>query len=215
MWKASIRHFRTGLRQTRPLIHERLIDALTKLLPDEAETVVSAAAEAAAKAIYRLDCENERAVRVLIKSHVAAGNIGAALAVYARLWRQLEDAYDIEPHKLTQDLITGLRQQQPETVAPPARLRSGALGRSGRTRRQPSVGRRSALPRAVARSGAAIHDRYRRQRRPGAVELEGTVRHFPRLDDDPDVADDRICARSAAISMRNICFMEVFSASAT
>ncbi|MBR0827547.1 hypothetical protein JQ596_18640 [Bradyrhizobium manausense] len=111
--------FSDWLAETRPLIHERLIDALTRLLPDEAQTAVSAAGEAAAKAIYRLDCENERAVRVLIKSHVAAGSIGAALALYARLWRQLEDAYDIEPHKLTQDLIASLRQQQPETVARP------------------------------------------------------------------------------------------------
>lgn len=112
--------FSEWLAETRPLIHERLIDALTRLLPDEAGTVVTAAAEAAAKAIYRLDSENERAVRVLIKSHLAAGSIGAALAIYARLWRQLEDAYDIEPHKLTQDLIAGLRQQQPETVVRPA-----------------------------------------------------------------------------------------------
>jgi DNA-binding SARP family transcriptional activator len=111
--------FSDWLAQTRPLIHERLIDALTKLLPDEGQTAISAAGEAAAKAIYRLDCENERALRVLIRSHVAAGNIGAALAVYARLWRKLEDAYDIEPHKLTQDLIASVRQQQPETVAQP------------------------------------------------------------------------------------------------
>jgi DNA-binding SARP family transcriptional activator/TolB-like protein/Flp pilus assembly protein TadD len=113
--------FSEWVAQTRPLLHERLIDALIKLLPDEAEKSVSVAEEAAAKAIYRLDCENEQAVRVLIKSHVAAGNISAALAVYARLWRQLEDAYDIEPHKLTQELITSLRQQQPESVAPPVR----------------------------------------------------------------------------------------------
>jgi DNA-binding SARP family transcriptional activator len=112
--------FSEWLAETRPLIHQRLTDALMRLLPDEAQTTVSAAEEAAAKAIYRLDCENERAVRVLIKSHAAAGNMGAALAVYARLWRQLEDAYDIEPHKLTQDLITSLRQQQPESAAPPA-----------------------------------------------------------------------------------------------
>jgi DNA-binding SARP family transcriptional activator len=84
--------FSDWLAETRPLIHERLIDALTRLLPEETQTAVSATGEAAAKAIYRLDCENERAVRVLIKSHIAVGNIGAALAVYARLWRQLEDA---------------------------------------------------------------------------------------------------------------------------
>ncbi|CUT10085.1 Adenylate cyclase EC 4611 [Bradyrhizobium sp.] len=111
--------FSDWLAQTRPLIHERLVGALTKLLPNEGQAAVSAAGEAAARALYRLDCENERAVRVLIKSHVAAGNIGAALAVYARLWRQLEDTYDIEPHKLTQDLVTGLRQQQPQTPALP------------------------------------------------------------------------------------------------
>jgi DNA-binding SARP family transcriptional activator len=133
--------FSDWLAETRPLIHERLIDALIKLLPDEAQTAVSAAGEAAARAIYRLDCENERAVRVLIKSHLAAGNIGAALAVYARLWRQLEDAYDIEPHRLTQDLITGLRQQQPETVAPPVRSSAvaPAIGLAGLAASRPSV----------------------------------------------------------------------------
>jgi TolB-like protein/DNA-binding SARP family transcriptional activator len=111
--------FSDWLAETRPVFHQRLIDALTKILPKENETVVAAAEEAAAKAIYRLDCENERAVRVLIKAHAAAGNIGAALALYARLWRQLEDAYDIEPHKLTQNLIARLRQEQPAGVAPP------------------------------------------------------------------------------------------------
>jgi DNA-binding SARP family transcriptional activator len=133
--------FSDWLAETRPLIHERLIDALIRLLPDEAQPAVSAAGEAAARAIHRLDCENERAVRVLIKSHAAAGNIGAALAVYARLWRQLEDAYDIEPHKLTQELIARLRLQQPETVVRPA-LSSAvapAVGSTGLAASRPSV----------------------------------------------------------------------------
>jgi DNA-binding SARP family transcriptional activator len=133
--------FSEWIAETRPLIHERLIDALTKLLPDEGQTSVSATGEAAAKAIYRLDCENERAVRVLIKNHVVAGNIGAALAVYARLWRQLEDAYDIEPHKLTQDLITSLRQQQPAAVAPPVAASTTAheFGRAVLIASRPSI----------------------------------------------------------------------------
>lgn len=133
--------FSEWLAETRPLIHERLIDALTRLLPDEADTIVTAAAEAAAKAIYRLDSENERAIRVLIKNHLAAGSIGAALAIYARLWRQLEDAYDIEPHKLTQDLIAGLRQQQPETAVRPApsSVAMPAIGPAGPAASRPSV----------------------------------------------------------------------------
>jgi DNA-binding SARP family transcriptional activator/TolB-like protein len=133
--------FSDWLAETRPLIHERLIVALTRLLPDEGQTAVSDSGEAAARAIYRLDCENEQAVRVLIKSHVAAGNVGAALAVYARLWRQLEDAYDIEPHKLTQALIAGLRQQQPEIVAPAvlAFAVAPAAGPAGLAARRPSI----------------------------------------------------------------------------
>lgn len=132
--------FSEWLAETRPLIHERLIDALTRLLPDEADTVVTATAEAAAKAICRLDSENERAVRVLIKSHLAAGSIGAALAIYARLWRQLEDTYDIEPHKLTQDLISGLRQQQPEIVVRPApSVAAPTVGLVGLAVSRPSV----------------------------------------------------------------------------
>ncbi|WP_456618752.1 BTAD domain-containing putative transcriptional regulator [Bradyrhizobium sp. P5_C12] len=133
--------FSDWLAETRPLIHERLIDALTRLLPDEADTIVTATAEAAAKAIHRLDSENERAIRVLIKSHLGAGSIGAALAVYARLWRQLEDTYDIEPHKLTQDLIAGLRQQQPEAVVRPvlASVAAPTLGLAGLVDSRPSV----------------------------------------------------------------------------
>ncbi|MBR1176254.1 hypothetical protein JQ617_20035 [Bradyrhizobium sp. KB893862 SZCCT0404] len=133
--------FSDWLAETRPLIHERLIDALTRLLPDEGQTDITAIAEAAAKAIYRLDSENERAVRVLIRSHIASGSIGAALAIYARLWRQLEDTYDIEPHKLTQDLIAGLRQQQPEIVTRPvaAPAVAPALGLAGFAASRPSV----------------------------------------------------------------------------
>jgi len=133
--------FSDWLAETRPLIHERLIDALTRLLPDEGQTDITVIAEAAAKAIYRLDSENERAVRVLIRSHIASGSIGAALAIYARLWRQLEDTYDIEPHKLTQDLIAGLRQQQPETVTRPvaAPAVAPALGLAGFAASRPSV----------------------------------------------------------------------------
>ncbi|MBH5367080.1 BTAD domain-containing putative transcriptional regulator [Bradyrhizobium glycinis] len=133
--------FSEWLAETRPLIHERLIDALTRLLPGETDPVVTATAEAAAKAIHRLDSENERAIRVLIKSHLATGSIGAALAIYARLWRQLEDAYDIEPHKLTQDLIAGLRQQQPETVVRPApsAVAAPAVALTGSVVSRPSV----------------------------------------------------------------------------
>ena len=133
--------FSDWLAETRPLIHERLIDALTRLLPDEGQTEISVIAEAAAKAIYRLDSENERAVRVLIRSHIASGSIGAALATYARLWRQLEDTYDIEPHKLTQDLIAGLRQQQPEIVTRPVAAPAAvpALGLVGFAASRPSV----------------------------------------------------------------------------
>ncbi len=112
--------FSDWLMETRPAFHQRLIDALSKLLPNEDDDAITAAEEAAAKAIHRLDCENEQAVRVLIKAHATAGNMGAALAVYARLWRRLEDAYDIEPHAFTQALIARLRQQQPATVALPA-----------------------------------------------------------------------------------------------
>ncbi len=131
--------FSEWLTGTRPLIHERLINVLIKLLPDEARSAVSAVEEAAARAIYRLDCENERAIRVLVKSHVAAGNVGAALAIYARLWRQLEDVYDIEPHKLTQDLIASLRQQQPETPVRPLPASPSSASVAGSASSRPSV----------------------------------------------------------------------------
>ncbi|WP_431202685.1 tetratricopeptide repeat protein [Bradyrhizobium betae] len=53
----------------------------------------------------------------------------------------MEDTYDIEPHKLTQDLIAGLRQQQPEIVVRPAPLpiATPAVGLVGFAASRPSV----------------------------------------------------------------------------
>jgi adenylate cyclase len=45
--------------------------------------------------------------------------MGAALALYARLWLHLEDTYDVEPHTLTQELIARIRREQPQTLALP------------------------------------------------------------------------------------------------
>lgn len=132
--------FSDWVAEARTAYHARLIDALTKLLPEEDQTSISPAEETAAKAMHRLDNENERAIRVLIKAHVAAGNIGAAIAIYARLWRHLEDTYDVEPHKLTQDLIARLRQEQPESTPPlPSSAKTSEVGRAASVTSRPSI----------------------------------------------------------------------------
>jgi tetratricopeptide (TPR) repeat protein len=51
----------------------------------------------------------------------ASGDVGGALAVYKRLWDVLDEEYDVEPSKETQELVAVLKLAQPATPAlPPA-----------------------------------------------------------------------------------------------
>jgi TolB-like protein len=48
----------------------------------------------------------------------ASGDVGGALAVYKRLWDVLDEEYDVEPSKETQELVAILKLAQPATPAP-------------------------------------------------------------------------------------------------
>ncbi len=172
--------FSDWLAETRPLIHERLIDALTKLLPDEADTIVTATAEAAARGHpptgFRERARHSRSHQEPFggrKYRRCARGLCAALAATGGYLR----------HRAAQThagLDRRLAAAAPEAVARPvlASVAAPTLGLAGLVD-EPTIGRRSPLSRAVGNSGASVHDRHRRQRRPGPVKPEGAAGDFP------------------------------------
>lgn len=112
-------------------ISERIVDALpngnpvfeswVQLIAQEWETrVVSSlsallwgpdqmARQQAAEVLLAQDPSHELAARTLITAHTGDGNIGAALSVYSRLWKFLDEEYGMEPSLETQNLIVQVK----------------------------------------------------------------------------------------------------------
>ena len=77
--------------------------------------------EALARALVSLDPTHEEAARLLIRARASAGDVGAALRVYKTLWDLLENEYDVEPSKETQELIAAIKLGQLEASPSPHR----------------------------------------------------------------------------------------------
>jgi len=106
--------FSAWLLAKRQALHERVLGQLRPILnaaagPRRAE---------AARAILNLDPTDEEAARVVIRSRAEAGDVGGALGTYKKLWDLLDDQYDVEPSKETQELIAAIRIAQPPATAP-------------------------------------------------------------------------------------------------
>jgi TolB-like protein/DNA-binding SARP family transcriptional activator len=102
------------LRDTREAISIRLIAALERALAFQCATKSDAEIEAIARAILLLDPTREGAARTIMELRAAAGDVGTALGIYAKLWEHLDKDFDIEPSKETTDLLARLRLEQPE-----------------------------------------------------------------------------------------------------
>lgn len=63
----------------------------------------------AGEALVKVDPTHEEAHRFLIAQHADEGNTGAALRQYKILWDLLDEEYDMEPAKETQDLIVRVK----------------------------------------------------------------------------------------------------------
>ena len=55
--------------------------------------------------------------------------MGGALGIYKALWKLLEDEYDVEPSKETQELIAKVKLGQPTGIATPESSRAPELQR--------------------------------------------------------------------------------------
>jgi DNA-binding SARP family transcriptional activator len=111
--------FRIWLVAKRQSLGDRLIRLIEAAVSDAEKRSLDR--ETLARALMRLDPTHEEAARVLIRSRAAAGDIGGALRVYKALWDLLDDEYDVEPSKETQELIAAIKlgQLEAEPLARP------------------------------------------------------------------------------------------------
>src|SRR5262245_26748788 len=103
--------FHVWLLAKRETLRNRLVALLEDALhapSDQRDTSANLA-----RALLRLDPTHEEAVRVLIRSRVEVGDIGGALGIYKSLWKLLDEEYDVEPSKETQELIAAVKLAQP------------------------------------------------------------------------------------------------------
>lgn len=103
--------FRVWLLAKRQAIHDRIVRHLELALrngqgePAERRDL--------AQALMNLDPTHEEAARMLMRLRADAGDVGAALSIYKRLWDFLEEEYDVEPSEATQNLAAAIRMAQP------------------------------------------------------------------------------------------------------
>jgi len=105
--------FRIWLLAKRQSFHERIARGLEGMLRGDGHTPASGMNERTARALFNLDPTHEEAARALISARAANGDVGGALGIYRALWELLENEYDTEPSKPTQDLIARIRLDQP------------------------------------------------------------------------------------------------------
>ena len=99
--------FCTWLRTKRENIRQQLIRRLETQLSNPSHQ--AQATERIARALFQVDPTHEIACQYLMRACVASGNAGGALATYKQLWERLEQEYDIEPSKATQQLVVTIR----------------------------------------------------------------------------------------------------------
>ena len=112
--------FRSWLLAKRQSLHDRLAAHLEDALHGHTNAAAPGGEERVARALMKLDPTHEEAARALIRARAAAGDMGSALDIYNSLWQLLEDEYDVEPSKATQELIAAVKLGQLDPSQPAA-----------------------------------------------------------------------------------------------
>jgi DNA-binding SARP family transcriptional activator/TolB-like protein len=103
--------FRVWLLAKRQALGDRLTRFIETAMRDKSRP--AADREGLARALRNLDPTHEEAARVLIGVRAGAGDIGGALNVYKALWDLLDQEYDVEPSRETQELIAAVKLGRP------------------------------------------------------------------------------------------------------
>ena len=101
--------FRGWLLAKRQSLHDRLVAHLEDALRRQTDAASDRGEEQVARALMKLDPTHEEAARALVRTRAAAGDMAGALGIYKALWNLLENEYDVEPSKETQELIAGVK----------------------------------------------------------------------------------------------------------
>lgn len=110
--------FRSWIMAKRRNIEERLIDRFETCLSEN--TLPTATREAVARALLHLDPTHEIAVRQLMTLRMERGDISGALGAYKALWDLLDDEYDTEPSRQTQELFAAIKMAEDGFSSSPA-----------------------------------------------------------------------------------------------
>ena len=116
--------FRIWLLAKRQSLGDRLMRLLETAMRSAGKP--SADGETLARALMSLDPTHEEAARLLIRSRASAGDVGGALRAYKALWDLLDNEYDVEPSKETQELIAAVKMGKAEGGDADAKPPSGA-----------------------------------------------------------------------------------------
>jgi DNA-binding SARP family transcriptional activator len=116
-------------------------ESLRQLLVERLEAQLSnaphiEATKRIARALLQMDPAHEIACQALMRTHVACGNVGAALAAYKQLWDCLEREYDVEPSPVTQALLVAIRSGN---YSPPSASAGNDAGLREEPSRQPQL----------------------------------------------------------------------------
>ena len=109
--------FRGWLLAKRQSLHDRLVAHLEDALRRQTDAASDRSEEQVARAFMKLDPTHEEAARALVRTRAAAGDMAGALGIYKALWNLLENEYDVEPSKETQELIAGVKLGEAGPVA--------------------------------------------------------------------------------------------------
>lgn len=117
--------FTAWLRVTRESWVQQATACLMGILLDEGADLT--ARLGAAEALFAADPTNEAAARLLIERQIRAANPAAALTLYERLWRALDEAWGEEPSGDLQAKIVHLKTASGPVPSDPARPASAAV----------------------------------------------------------------------------------------
>jgi DNA-binding SARP family transcriptional activator/TolB-like protein len=111
--------FRVWLLAKRQSLGDRLMRLIETAMRDG--TRPAADREGLARALRNLDPTHEEAARLLIRVRAEAGDTGGALGIYKALWDLLDEEYDVEPSRETQELIAAIKLGRLPTTEPAVR----------------------------------------------------------------------------------------------
>jgi len=126
------REYREWLTAKRQTLHEQIVDRLASSCRTSAQ---GSNRLELSRAILNLDPTHEEAARNIMRAQAALGDASGALRVYKNLWVTLENEFDIEPAKETQELVVSIKLGQPVAVAALETPRTIVVAQSAQTAR--------------------------------------------------------------------------------